>query len=70
MDLDERSTITDNEAKKVINETCKVEHPHDMQEFNTDERNYYIKILKTDYNLSIRQIERLTGIIRGVIQKA
>ena len=50
MDLDERSTITDNEAQKVITETCKVEHPHDMQEFNTDERNYYIKILKTDYN--------------------
>ncbi|WP_246346190.1 transposase [Sedimentibacter hydroxybenzoicus] len=69
LDLDERSTITDNEAQKVINETCKVEHPHDMQEFNTDERNYYIKILKRDYNLSIRQIERLTGINRGIIQK-
>ncbi|AIF52741.1 hypothetical protein UFO1_3198 [Pelosinus sp. UFO1] len=33
-------------------------------------RNTYLRKLKQKYNLSIRQIERLTGINRGIVLKA
>ena len=41
----------------------------ELQMIDVDKRNSYIKKLKEEYGLSIRQIERLTGIIRGIIQK-
>jgi hypothetical protein len=41
-----------------------------MQKLDKAMRNEYLKRLKGEYNLSIRQIERLTGINRGVILNA
>ncbi|WP_313346362.1 transposase [Sedimentibacter sp.] len=70
MDLSEKNIMTDDEALKIIKEICKIEYPYDIQELKIDKRNIYIKVLKEKHNLSIRQIERLTGINRGVIQKA
>jgi putative transposase len=65
----ERRQITDAEAVKIIKKHCKVDHSIDLQKFDVNKRNQCLKDLKKVYGLSIRQIERLTGISRGVIQK-
>jgi REP element-mobilizing transposase RayT len=68
LEISEKRSITDEKAIKVIKDICKVDHVIDLQKFDVEKRNTYIKTLKKN-NLSIRQIERLTGISRGIIQK-
>lgn len=68
LEINEKRIITDEEAIKIIKDICKVDHVIDLQKFDVEKRNTYIKALKK-HNLSIRQIERLTGISRGIIQK-
>jgi REP element-mobilizing transposase RayT len=70
LDISEKRLITDVEAKDIIRKLCNVNSPTDLQKFNILDRNKYLKDLKKGYDLSIKQIERLTGINRGVIQKA
>ena len=69
MDMPEKRQLTDDEAMKIIKYYCKIEQAIDIQNFDKQKRNLYLRKLKEDYNLSIRQIERLTGISRGIIQK-
>lgn len=69
LDIQEKQRITDDDARKIIRTQYKIEHAIDIQKFDIVKRNYYIKDLKEKYDLSIRQIERLTGISRGVIQR-
>jgi REP element-mobilizing transposase RayT len=69
MDIAEKHQLTDEEAINAIKSYCKVEHTVDLQKLGTDKRNSYIRKLRAEHNLSIRQIERLTGISRGIIQK-
>jgi REP element-mobilizing transposase RayT len=69
LDIYERKQLTDDNARKIIKEYCKVNHAIDLQKYDISERNSYIKGLKEGYGLSIRQIERLTGISRGIIQR-
>ena len=69
MEISKRSQITDEDARIIIKNLCKINNAIDLQKFNINERNAYLKDLKERYSLSIRQIERLTGISRGVIQK-
>lgn len=68
MEINEKRSITDEEAIKIIKDICKVDHAIDLQKFDVEKRNTCIKALKK-LNLSIRQIERLTGISKGIIQK-
>jgi len=68
MDIPDKRQLTDNEAIKIIEEYCRVDHCIDLQKLETEKRDLYIRRLKK-LNLSIRQIERLTGISRGIIQK-
>jgi len=68
LETNEKRSITDEEAIKIIKAHCKIEHAIDLQKFDVEKRNICIIALKK-YNLSIRQIERLTGISRGIIQK-
>ena len=56
-------------AQEVISSELGIESGTVIQTYNRKERNRAIAILKAA-GLSIRQIERLTGINRGVIQKA
>ncbi|MGD9567409.1 MAG: transposase [Sedimentibacter sp.] len=67
-DIQEKQKLTDAEAIKIIKTYCKVEHGIDLQKIETDKRDSYIRNLRKEFNLSIRQIERLTGISRGIIQ--
>ncbi len=69
MDISEKRRVTDDDARKVIKAHCKVTNAIDVQKFDISIRNLYIKDLKESYGLSIRQIERLTGISRGIIQR-
>ena len=69
LDIDESFRITDQEAKEIIQSLCKVKSGTELQKMNKEQRNAYIRQLKVEHKLSIRQIERLTGINRGIICK-
>ena len=69
LDISEKRGLTDDDAKKIIKTHCNIDHAIDIQKLDIVKRNLYLKDLKEGYGLSIRQIERLTGISRGVIQR-
>ena len=69
LDIKENYRITDKDARIVIKNLCKVDNTTDLQKLDIPTRNSYLKVLKKEHNLSIRQIERLTGINRGIIAK-
>ena len=69
LDMPEKRRLTDADARKTIKDHCKIDHAIDIQKFDVHRRNLYIKELREKYGLSIRQIERLTGINRGIIQR-
>ena len=70
IDNETKPRIMDEEARAIIKTVCKVKNAIDLQNFDVITRNAYLKELKEKYNLSIRQIERLTGINRGIVLKA
>jgi len=70
LDIDDKHRITDEEARVVIKDLCMIHNSIDMQTIEKSLRNSYLIELKEKYKLPIRQIERLTGINRGIIQKA
>lgn len=69
LDISEKTLISDDDARKIIKTQCNMDHAIDIQKLDADKRNLCIKELKERYGLSIRQIERLTGISRGIIQR-
>lgn len=56
-------------AKKVIKDTLNIKSGTEIQSMTKNDRNEALAQLK-EKGISIRQLERLTGINRGVIQKA
>jgi REP element-mobilizing transposase RayT len=69
MEYEEENRITDKRAADMICRIAKVEHGHQLQNIEENERNRIIKELK-DAGISIRQIERLTGMNRGIVFRA
>jgi len=69
LDISNRTRTTDTEARRIILKHCKVERATDLQKMDIAIRNQYINELRKGYGISIRQIERITGISRGVIQR-
>ena len=69
MEINDKHSIRDDDARKIIKVHCKVDQGIELQKLDTHERDTYLKDLKEEYGLSIRQIERLTGINRGIIQR-
>lgn len=65
-----KQRIRDEEARVTIKKVCNLRSAIDLQQLDCQTRNTYLRMLKQKYNLSIRQIERLTGINRGIILKA
>ena len=59
--------LNDDEALKIIWKICKCKSVADFQKFDKDKRNYYIEKLYRQ-GLSIRQISRLTGVSRKVVE--
>lgn len=70
LDVDEYQRISDQEAGEIIKSRFNLKSSQDMQKLDRRKRDIFIKQLKEDCNLSIRQIERLTGINRGIIARA
>ena len=68
--IKENYRITDKDARIIIQNLCKVDHTIDLQKLDIATRNSYLKSIYKKHNLSIRQIERLTGINRGMIAKS
>lgn len=69
LDIDQiRIRLPDDVARKIISETCNCNTVSDFQNLSLSKRNYYILLLHKK-GISIRQLSRLTGIPRGVIQK-
>ena len=56
-------------AKRIIQKTLGLESGTILQSFDSEGRNSALRMLKNQ-GLSVRQIERLTGINRGAIQRA
>lgn len=69
MEAYEAGRISDETAIKLILSIAKVKHCQQLQGFEIEKRNKVINTLK-EAGLSIRQIERLTGINRGIIIRA
>ena len=59
--------LTDDEALKIIWKICKCKSVSDFQKFDKIKRNYYIEKLYK-HRLSIRQISRLTGLSRKIVE--
>ena len=66
LETDKRQRITDEEANRIIKEVCKVNYAKGIQNCDIAKRDKYLKEIKEKYSLSIRQIERITGINRGM----
>lgn len=67
LDMVETNHINDNNAKQIIFKISKCKNASEFQTLDVTKRNFYIIKLKSN-GLSIRQIERLTGISRGIVQ--
>ena len=70
LDIGEKHHIADEEARNIIEKVCKIQNASDIQKLEIGTRNDYLRDLKELQGLSIRQIERLTGINRGIVLKA
>ncbi|WP_432662549.1 transposase [Wukongibacter baidiensis] len=61
--------MSDEEAKKIIKETVHLDNPQMLQQMSKTERDAIIRKLK-EKDISIRQLARITGLGRRVIEKA
>jgi len=68
LDLKENNRINDLEAEEIIKDITGFESPSHIQNLNSMERDKIIKKFKNK-GLSIRQIQRLTGITFGIIRR-
>lgn len=70
LEMEEKQLLSDQEAVNLIKKVCQIPNIMDLKKLDRVSRNKYLKELKEEHRLSIRQIERLTGINRGVILNA
>ncbi|MBW6464335.1 MAG: transposase [Firmicutes bacterium] len=70
LDIDLIDRLNDEEALRIILKTFEVESIAGISDMNRQDRDLCIKRLKNNYRLSVRQIEKLTGINRGIIARA
>ncbi|TYC88052.1 transposase [Acetobacterium wieringae] len=69
LDIDEKKRWKDPEASDLIKQLAGVKNLSDVQRLDKQKRDEVIRSCKSE-GLSIRQIERLTGISFGVVRKA
>ena len=66
-EYDDGARLNDSEAAALIERVANVVNPKEIQTYEKEKRDEVIKLLKRK-GLSIRQIERLTGVSFGVIR--
>ncbi len=69
MEINLRPKMSDSKARTVIQKLLNAESGTILQSYDSSKRNAALRSLKEN-GLTVRQIERLTGINRGIIQKA
>lgn len=69
LDIRDKRWIHDDKARELICDTYKLASSTQLQQLDRKERDAALQWLKAR-GLTVRQLERLTGINRGVIQKA
>ena len=70
LDIEEQNNrINDSEAREIIKEVCGYSNASEIRKLDIAERNKCIKALK-DGGLSIRQISRITGVSKYVVEKS
>ncbi len=69
LDVGDDFRKTDREAREIIAKLCNVGSPLELQKMEQTRRNACLVKLREESYLSIRQIERLTGVSRGIIQR-
>jgi hypothetical protein len=69
LDIDESVRLRDEEAKEIILKVCEIKSGTEIQKYDPEKRNEYLKELKKR-GISTRQLERLTGISRSIVLKA
>jgi putative transposase len=68
LEYNRNKRIPDVEAIVFIKKICGIKAPKDLQNISKEERDIFLKKLRKR-SLSIKQLERLTGISRGIIQR-
>lgn len=68
LEYQEQNRLSDVEAQEAIKSIAKLRYPQELQTIEPSERNLAIMKLRRN-GLSIRQIQRLTGISVGIIRK-
>ena len=68
LDFEEKSFITDREAKETILKLSGCKDATEFQTLDLPERDHYLNKLR-EAGLSIRQISRLTGVSKGIVEK-
>ena len=69
LDDDRKERISDTQGQEMIRTVLKLKSGTQIQMMGKEERDAALRLLKEE-GLSVRQIERLTGINRGVVLKA
>lgn len=69
LDIPEKEPPNDAEAIIIIKKHYDVADTMDIQKLDSHKRNICLKELKEAHGLTIRQIERLTGVNRGIVQR-
>jgi putative transposase len=70
LEIDTKQLLSDQEAEKIITKLCHIKQSSDLQDLSKVLRNEYLRRLKENNHLSVRQLERLTGIGRNTIDRA
>ncbi len=66
-DFPERVRYSDSEAKKIIEKIMNGKDVHELPLFPKQERNSILEVLRHKYKLTASQIERVTGVSRGIV---
>lgn len=69
IDTVDKMRLSEEEIRRRILQYTDGRDPHEMISLTKQERNEFLKQLKEREGLSVRQIERATGISRGVVAK-
>lgn len=69
LDDDRKERISDAQGQEIIRTVLKLKSGTQLQKMDKEKRDTALRKLKEE-GLSVRQIERLTGINRGVVLKA
>ena len=69
LEMEENIRLNDNKATEIIKSLFKINSGMEMQKFPLHQRDACLRRVKNDYHISNRQIERITGISRKIIDK-